>query len=70
VNHDVGVADFLPQGVEENNRIDRIEPAALPFADLIEDGVGDPRNQVRQDVDPVKLGEIALDLLHRHAGRV
>ena len=57
-------------GVEENQRIARLERPVLPFGDGLEHGVGDRRNQVRRHLQPVKLQEMALDLANRHAARV
>jgi hypothetical protein len=64
------VADLDPQRVEEHHRIDRVERAVLPFAHLIEDGVGDPADQIGRDVDPVELAQMALDLPYRQAARI
>src|SRR5262245_47816338 len=41
------VADLDPKGIEEEHRVDRIQGAVLPFAHLIQDGIGDPADQVR-----------------------
>jgi hypothetical protein len=45
--------------VEEEDRVDVLERARLPLADVVEDGVGDPREQVVADLDPVQLAQIA-----------
>lgn len=37
IERDPFIADFDPQGIEENNRIDRVERPALPFTDLVYD---------------------------------
>ena len=55
VADDALVADLDPDGVEEDQRIDRLERPVLPFGDLLQDGVGDGRDQVRRDVDAVEL---------------
>ena len=40
------IADFDPQRVKKHDRVDRIERSVLPFPHLVEDGVGDPADQV------------------------
>ena len=42
----------------------------MPLANLVQDGVGDPADEIGRDVDAVKLGQVALDLAHRHAAGV
>jgi len=42
----------------------------LPFAHVREHGVGDARDQVVADFDPVQLTQVRLDVTHRHAARV
>ena len=61
------VADLDPERVEEDHRIDRIEWPVLPFPHLVEDGVGDPADQVGRDVDGIEFAQVALDLADRHA---
>ena len=67
---DALVADFDPQSIEENDRIDRIERPVLPVPDFFEDGIGDPADQIWRDIDAVELGQMALDLANRHAAGV
>jgi hypothetical protein len=55
---------------EENNRIDGIERAVLPLAHLVQDGVGDPADEVRRDLYAVEFCKMALDLAHRHAAGI
>jgi hypothetical protein len=44
------VADFDPQSIEEDHRIDRIERPVLPFAHLVEHRIARPRrHKVRAD---------------------
>jgi hypothetical protein len=64
------IADLDPQGVQENDRVDGIERPVLPRANLVEDGVGDPADEIGRDVDAIKLGQAALDLAHRQAAGV
>ena len=64
------IADLDPQGVEENDRVDGIERPVLPLAHLVQDGIGDPADEIGRDVDAVKLGQMAPDLAHRHAAGV
>ena len=47
-----------------------VERSVLPFPDLVEDRVRHPADEVRRDLGPVKLGQVTLDLAHRHAARV
>ena len=61
------VADFHPQRVEEDDRINRIERPVLPLPDLLENGIGDPADQIGRDLDAIELLQVALDLAHRHA---
>jgi len=46
------VADFNAQGVEEHQRVNRLERAGLPGRDFVENGVGDRADQLRRDIDP------------------
>ena len=52
---DTFVADFDPQGVEENDRIDGIKRPVLPLANFVQDGVGDPADEIGRDVDAIEL---------------
>src|ERR1700735_3467960 len=56
------VADFDPQRVKKDDRINRLKRPALPFAHLIQNGVGDLADQIGRDLRAVELGQVALDL--------
>jgi hypothetical protein len=47
------ITDFDPQGIEEHQRIDRLQRPRLPYRDLVQHGVGDGRDQIGRDVDTV-----------------
>ena len=64
------VADLDPQGVEEDQRVDRLQRPVLPLGDLLQHGVGDRADQVGRDVDAVELAQVALDLADAHAAGV
>src|SRR5271166_7194777 len=55
---DALVADFDPQSIEENDRIDRIERPVLPVPDFFEDGIGDPADQIWRDIDAMSGGQV------------
>jgi hypothetical protein len=48
VLHHPGVADLAHDGVEEDHRPHRLQRPGLPLADLVEDGVGDLGDQIRE----------------------
>src|SRR5512134_1714474 len=64
------VADFDPERVEEDHGINRIERPVLPLPNLLENGIGDPADQIGRDLDAIKLLQVALNLAHRHAAGV
>src|SRR6266516_149415 len=64
------VPDFDPQRVEKDHRIHRIKRPVLPFPDFIEYRIGDPADEVGRDFGSIELGQMALDLPHRHAAGV
>src|SRR4029453_3355709 len=64
------VADLHAQGVEEDQRVERLERPVLPLGDLVEDGVGHRADQVGRDLDPVELAQVTLDLAGAHAPSV
>ena len=47
-----------------------IQRSVLPFHDLLQDRIGDRRDQVCRHVDAVELLEMAADLAHAHAARI
>lgn len=61
------LANLHPQRVKENDRVHRLQGAALPSRDLAHDGVGDAADEVGRDVYRVHRGEKTLDLAHRHS---
>jgi hypothetical protein len=64
------VADLHPQGVEEDERTDRVERALLPDRHLVEHGVRHRADQVRRHVDAVQIVQVSGDLPGAHAARV
>ncbi len=64
------VADLHPQGVEEDERIDRVERPLLPDRHLVEHGVGHRRDQVWRHVDAIQIVQVPGDLAGAHAPRV
>src|SRR6187200_1247871 len=64
------ISDLHPDRVEEDQRIAGLQRPALPFGDLLQNGVGDRRDQVRRDVNAVELLQVAADLAHAHAARI
>ncbi|MGY4311252.1 hypothetical protein ACVWW1_000555 [Bradyrhizobium sp. JR3.5] len=46
VLHQALIADFDAQRVKESYRIDRFQRPALPLSHLIEDGIGDPADEI------------------------
>lgn len=51
-------ADLQVDGVQIDDRPDRIQRAALPGPDLVQDRVGDLGDQCRRDLDAVDLLEV------------
>jgi hypothetical protein len=64
------VPDLDPERVEEDQRVDRLQRPGLPGRDLLEHRVRHGADQVRGDLDPVQLAQVALDLPGAHAPRV
>ncbi len=64
------VPDFDPQRVEKDHRIHRIKRPVLPLPDFVEYRIGDPADEVGRDFGSIELGQMALDLPHRHAAGV
>jgi hypothetical protein len=42
----------------------------VPLSDFLENGIGDPADQIGRDLDAIELLEVTLNLAHRHATRV
>jgi hypothetical protein len=56
------IADLEHQRVQEDDRIDLIQRAALPSAGIVHDRVGHLRDQVAADLDAVDLSQVRLDV--------
>jgi hypothetical protein len=50
--------DLDPERVEEHQRIACLERPVLPFGDRLQDRVGDGRDEIGGDVDPIELNQI------------
>src|SRR3954451_13465293 len=61
------LADLHPQGVKEDQRVDRIEWAGLLSGDLVQNGICDGADQVRRDLDAIQLAQMPDDLPGAHA---
>jgi len=70
VAHQAFIADLDPQGVEENQRIDRLERPGLPSRDFLQNRVGDHADQFRRDVDAIEFVQMPDDLPVAHAAGV
>ena len=55
------------QGIQEQDRIDRVQGPRLPGQGLVGYGVGDPRDQFGRDGHPVEIFDMALDISGAHA---
>ena len=64
------VADLHPQGVEEDQRIGRIERPGLPGCDVFQNGVRDGADEIGRDVDAVEIVQVADDLPGAHPAGV
>lgn len=60
----------LVVGIEEDQRIERVERPVLPLGHFLQDGVGDGRDQIGRHVNAVELLQMATDLAHPHAARI
>ena len=60
------IPDLNPQGIEEHQRIDCFQGAGLPGCDLLQNRVGDRADQIRRDIDPVEIAQMANDLARAH----
>jgi hypothetical protein len=65
VSHGLPVADLHDQRVEVDDRVDRVQRPLLPSLGVLEDRVGDLRDQIRRHVGAVDLLQIPLDLADR-----
>lgn len=64
------VPNLDPDGIEKDQRIERVKRSVLPLADLVQNRISDRRDQVRRHVGAVELFEMPADLSHRHAARI
>src|SRR3954453_3833064 len=64
------LADLHPQGVKEDQGIDRLEWAGLPGRDLVQNGIRDGADQVGRDLDAIQLAQVPDDLAGAHTPRV
>jgi hypothetical protein len=64
------VADLDPEGVKENQRIDRLQRPGLPGGDLLQHRIRHRADQVRRHVDAIELAQVPDDLARAHAARV
>ena len=70
VAHEPLVADFDPQGVEENQGIDRLERPSLPCGDVSRTASVTTQIEIGRDIDAIELEQMADDLANAHAARV
>jgi hypothetical protein len=49
------IADFDPQRVKENQRINRLQRPRLPGRDLLHHGIGNGADQIRRDLDALEI---------------
>lgn len=59
--------DLHKQGVQEQDRIDRVQRTGLPGRNFVGYGVGDSRDQFGRDGHPVEVFHVALDIARAHA---
>ncbi|ESZ68224.1 hypothetical protein X726_32400 [Mesorhizobium sp. L103C105A0] len=64
------VPDLDPDRLEKDERVADVERPVLPFGNLLQDGIGDSRDQVRRYVDTIEFFQMAADLAHRHAAHI
>ena len=70
VAHHAFVAHLDPDGVEEDQCIERLQRPVLPFGDLLEDGARDRADEIGGDVEPVEIAQMTLDFANAHAARI
>ena len=61
------IADLHPDRIEEYQRVAGIKRATLPFSNRLKHSVRHRRDQVRWDINALKLLQMSADLAHRHA---
>jgi len=55
-------SDLDPERVEKDGGMNRIQRPVLPLPDFLENGIGDPADQIGRDLDTVELLQVALNL--------
>ncbi|CAL9343586.1 hypothetical protein SUDANB176_00321 [Streptomyces sp. enrichment culture] len=58
---DRAIADLHVDGVDEHDRIDRVEGSALPFGHALQHLVGDGGDGLAGDLGAIDLGQVGLD---------
>ena len=66
----VGIAELHPQGVEDNDGIHPVQCPALPFANLVQNGIGDAADQVGRDLQAIEIEQMRLDIPDRQTGGI
>jgi hypothetical protein len=61
---------FSTRAVQEHDRVDVLQAAALPTRDVVHDRVGDLRDQVTADLNAVDLLQVRLDIPRRQPAGV
>src|ERR687897_58975 len=64
------VSDLDPHGVEEDERVTRLQRTVLPFRHGLQNRVRHRRDQIGGDLEPIELYEVALNLPRGHAARI
>src|ERR1700709_119497 len=64
------VANLDHQRVQIDDRIHRIQGPALPFQNLVQDGVGDFADRLPRDFGPDRGGQMMLDIADRHSAGI
>ncbi|CAB5328303.1 hypothetical protein IST4119_00738 [Burkholderia multivorans] len=70
VAHHAFVADLDSQGVEEHDRVHRLERSLLPFAHFVDHGISHRADEVRRHLDAIHLQQETLNLPHAHAAGI
>ena len=65
----VGIANFHPQCVKDHNGIHPVQRPVLPFANLMQHGIGDVVDQIRRCPQAVKLLQMGLNVADRQTRR-
>src|SRR5205823_2222533 len=68
--HRPAVADLEHERVEEQDRVEIIQRPLLPGLYILQDGIGDPADQIPPHRDSVELAQVSLDIPRREPTRV